>query len=41
MAVDPWHRYSNESERADYGIYGDFKVKKTFGLHGFFFNSAL
>ena len=31
MAVDPWHRYSNESERGDEGIYDDFEMKKPFG----------
>ena len=36
MAVDPYHRYSNESERADWDIYDDFKLKKnSFGLQGF------
>ena len=28
MAVDPSHRYSNESERADEDIYDNFKLKK-------------
>ena len=27
MAVDPYHRYSNESERANEDIYDDFKVQ--------------
>ena len=27
MAVDPWHRYSNEAETAD--IYNDFKFKNS------------
>ena len=34
MAIDPYHTYSNESERPNWGIYGDFKLKKIFGLHG-------
>ena len=34
MALDPQHRYSNESERANKDIYDDFKLKKPFGLHG-------
>ena len=29
MVVDPWHRYSNESERANEGIYNGFELKKT------------
>ena len=29
MAVDPQHRYSNESEKANEDIYDDFKMKKT------------
>ena len=28
MAVDPSHRYSNETERANWDIYDDFKLKK-------------
>ena len=37
MAVDPWHRYSNESERANEDIYDDFKLKKnTFGYDVFY-----
>ena len=28
MVVDPYHRYSNESERANEDIYDDFKLKK-------------
>ena len=28
MAVDPLHRYSNETERANEDIYDDFKLKK-------------
>ena len=35
MAVDPYHRYSNESERADEGIYDNFKLKK-FGCDVFY-----
>ena len=31
------HMYSNEAER---DMYGDFKVKKSFGLHGFYKNSS-
>ena len=32
----------NEEERADWEIYNDFKLKKLFGLHGFYTNiSAL
>ena len=33
MAVDPYHRYSNEAERDNQDIYNDFKLKKPFGLH--------
>ena len=41
MVVDPKHRYSNESERANEDIYDDFKLKKkAFGLHGFWKNFA-
>ena len=29
MAVDPHHRYSNESERPNQDIYEDFKLNKT------------
>ena len=29
MAVDPWHGYSNESERDNEHIYDDLKLKKT------------
>ena len=36
MAVDPYHRYSNESERADEGIYDDLKLKKSFGCDFFY-----
>ena len=27
MAVDPWHGYSNEAERANWDIFDDFKLK--------------
>ena len=33
MAVDPQHRYSNESERLNEDIYDDFKMKKPLDLH--------
>ena len=33
MAVDPYHRYSNETERDDKDNYDDFKSKKPFCLH--------
>ena len=37
MAVDPWDRYSNESERANEDIYDHFKMKKnTFGCDIFY-----
>ena len=29
MAVNPKHRYSNEAERANQGIYDDIKLKIT------------
>ena len=29
MAVDSYHRYSNESERANEDIYDDLKLEKT------------
>ena len=29
MAVDPYHRYSNESEKANQDIYDDFILNKT------------
>ena len=42
MAVDPWHRYSNESERANWDIYDDDKLKKPFGRDVFLqINSGL
>ena len=28
MVIDPYHRYSNESERSSEDIYDDFKLKK-------------
>ena len=34
MAVDPQHKYSNESEGTTQDIYDDFISKKPFGLHG-------
>ena len=34
MVVDPWHRYSNAANRADF--YDDFKLKNPFGLHGLY-----
>ena len=36
MALDSKHVFSNESERANEKLYGDFKMKKSFGLHGFY-----
>ena len=36
MVVDPQHRYSNESERANWNIYDDFKLKKPCGLHSLY-----
>ena len=36
MAVDPYYRYSNESERANQDIYDDLKSKKPFGLQGLY-----
>ena len=33
MAVDPQHRYSNESERAIEDIYDNLKLKNPFELH--------
>ena len=36
MAVDPCHRHSNESEKANLEIYDDFKLKKNFGLHALY-----
>ena len=37
MAVDPYHRYSNESERANEDIYDDFKLKKPHLVAKFFY----
>ena len=36
MALDPGHKYSNKSERANWDIYDDFKLEKTFGPHGLY-----
>ena len=33
--------YSNEAERADQDIYDDFKLKKTFCLHGLYKNIVI
>ena len=33
MTVDPYHGYSNESERANLDIYDGFKLKKLFSIH--------
>ena len=42
MAIYPSIMYSNVTERANYAIYDDFKLKKPFGLHGLYTNiSAL
>ena len=41
MAVNPYHRYSNEAGRADQDIYDDFKLRKTFGLYDYENISAL
>ena len=41
MAVDSWHRYLNEYEKANKDIYDDFKWKKPFGLHGLYKNNLL
>ena len=38
MALDQYHRYSNESERAKEDIYDDFKLKKTHLVAMFFTN---
>ena len=38
MAVDPYHRYSNESERADEDIYAYFKLKNPHLVAMFFTN---
>ena len=35
MAVEPYHRYSNEPERTNQDIYDDFELEKNpFSLHG-------
>ena len=34
MAVDSWHMYSNEAERANLDIYDDLKLKNPFSFHG-------
>ena len=36
--MDPWHRYSNEAERANSDIRDDFKFKKTLYPKCLFFN---
>ena len=36
--LDPYHRYSNESEKANQDIYDDFKMKLLFDLHGLYKN---
>ena len=36
MAVDPYHRYSNE--RANEDVYDDFKLKNPFSFHGLYKN---
>ena len=41
MAVDPWHGYSNEAERANKVVYDDFELKKPFGLYGFYKNNSV
>ena len=38
MAVDPYHRYSNESGSANEDIYDDFKLKKPHLVAMFFTN---
>ena len=37
IAVDPYHRYANESEWANEDICDDSNWEKPFGLHGCFF----
>ena len=34
MAADPYHRYSNKSEKPNLNIFDDFKLKNPFGPHG-------
>ena len=37
MPVDPKHRYPDKTEKANWDIYDDFKLKKKkFGLHGLY-----
>ena len=38
MVVDPSHRYSNESERANEDIYDDFELRKKHLFAMFFTN---
>ena len=38
QCVDPYHRYSNEAERANRDIYDGFNLNKPFGLHGLYEN---
>ena len=38
MVVEPYHRYSNEAERANKDIYDDLKLKKTLNLYDFYKN---
>ena len=40
MAVDQYHRYSNDSERANQHMYVDFKLKKPFSFHGLYKNMS-
>ena len=40
MPINPKHRYSNESERANWDIYDNFKLKRTFDLHGLYENDS-
>ena len=40
MAVDPQHRYLNETRRADSDIYADFKLQKPFSIHGLYNNNS-
>ena len=40
MAVDPYHRHSNKSERADKDIYDDFKLKKNLWFPRFSENNS-
>ena len=41
MAVEPFHRFSNEADRANSVIYDDFKLKKNLWSPWFIHNSAL